>query len=162
MKQRLSLIAAVGENRAIGRNNGLIWQFREDMRQFRHLTIPHAIIMGRNTALSLPNPLPNRKNIVLTRVHHNMTGFAISHSIDDALRLAKHDDEVFFIGGASIYAQAIPLVSRMYLTEVRHAPKDADTFFPEFDRGEWSETSRESHDENGFRFDFVVYDRIIR
>lgn len=162
MKQRLSLIAAVGENRAIGRNNGLIWQFKEDMHRFRNLTIPHAIIMGRNTALSLPKPLPNRVNIVLTKLRHNMPGFVISRSIDDALRLAQRDDEVFFIGGASIYAQAIPLVSRMYLTEVRHAPKDADTFFPEFDRSEWTESSREPRIENGFLFDFVVYDRIIR
>ena len=159
MKRRLSLIAAVAENGAIGRNNGLIWRFRKDMMRFRSLTTSHAVIMGKNTMQSLPHPLPNRVNIVLANLNVKIEGFVIAYSIEEALGLACHDNEVFFIGGANVYAQAIPLVDRMYLTEVHHAPKDADTFFPEFDRNKWVETSREFEDESGYHFDFVVYDR---
>lgn len=159
MKQHLSLIAAVGENGAIGRNNGLIWRFRKDMMRFRSLTTSHAVIMGKNTMQSLPRPLPNRVNIVLANLNVRIEGFVIAHSIEEALGLAGHDDEIFFIGGANVYAQAIPIVDRMYLTEVSHAPEDADTFFPEFDRNGWVEASREPEDEGGYRFDFVIYDR---
>lgn len=159
MRQRLSIIAAVGLNQAIGKENGLLWKLPEDMRRFRETTTGHTVIMGRNTALSLPKPLSGRTNIVLTKKEDiGREGFIIAHSIEAALSLGENDEEIFFIGGASIYEQSIPFADRLYLTEVMDAPDDADTFFPAVDWSMWSMVSRDPHTENGYDFDFVIYD----
>lgn len=158
---RLVIIAAVGGNRAIGRENGLLWRIPEDMRRFKETTFGHVVVMGRNTAISIDKPLVGRKNIVLARDLQIVPPyFHVVSSIKDALALCRHENRIFFIGGAQVYAAALPLVSRMYLTEVHDSPPDADAFFPVFDRNEWMETSREPHERSdGLRFDFVEYER---
>lgn len=168
----LSLIAAVARNRAIGMENQLLWHLPEDMRHFRETTRGKTVIMGRKTWESLPaafRPLPGRKNIVVSRnAAYAAPGAALAGSLDAALRAARDggsgdaEPEVFVIGGAELYRQALPLADRLYLTEVAQAcPGDA--FFPEFPPGEWTEVSRRPGqavaDDKQPAFDFVVYER---
>ncbi len=159
----ISLIAAVARNRAIGKDNQLLWRLPEDMRHFRETTRGKAVIMGRKTWESLPaafRPLPGRRNIVLTRDPAYVAGGAvIARSLPDALALAGSEEEVFVIGGAELYRQALPLAGRLYLTEVAEAP-DGDAFFPEISAADWQEISRATRrDESGLEFAFVVYRR---
>ncbi len=166
----LSLIAAVARNRAIGMKNQLLWHLPEDMRHFRETTRGKTVIMGRKTWESLPaafRPLPGRKNIVVSRnAAYTAPGAALAGSLDAALRAAQDggsgDPEVFVIGGAELYRQALPLADRLYLTEVAQTcPGDA--FFPELPPGEWTEVSRRPGqavaDDKQPAFDFVVYER---
>ncbi len=133
----LSIIAALGSNRAIGRDNGLLWHLPGDLPRFKRLTTGHPVIMGRKTFESIGTPLPNRLNIVVTRnplLH--IDGVTVCHSLDDAIACATAgippDGEVFVIGGGDIYAQALGRADKLYLTEVDDAPVDADTFFPDY------------------------------
>ncbi|HRI79757.1 MAG TPA: dihydrofolate reductase [Cyclobacteriaceae bacterium] len=163
----ISLIAALTQNRVIGRNNTLPWSLPDDMKYFMQTTKQHHVIMGRKNFDSIPEkfrPLPNRTNIIVTRQpHFNALDCLVVHSIDDGLSLAKKagEKEVFIIGGAEIYKTTMPLVQRMYLTEIRTA-LPGDTFFPEFDRRQWKEISRKTHpadERHAYAFDFVVYER---
>ncbi len=131
---RISMIVAVDEVRAIGKDNRLLWNIPEDLQRFKRLTTGHAIIMGENTYHSIGRPLPNRTNIVVT-LDQNLVlpGVLVVHSLDEALAVARGQEaeEVFVIGGASIYKQMLPRVERLYLTLVE-GTHDADTFFPDY------------------------------
>ena len=134
-KANIALIACVGKNRAIGKDNKLLWQLPEDLKHFRKLTTGHPVIMGQKTFESLGGkPLPNRRNIVLSQdkdFHAKHT--IIAHSMSDALAAARKEDtdEIFFIGGGQVYAQALPLADKLYLTVVDDSPA-ADTYFPDY------------------------------
>ncbi|NTU73158.1 dihydrofolate reductase [Candidatus Roizmanbacteria bacterium] len=134
MKPTLSIIVAVGNNRAIGKGNQLLWHISEDLKRFKQLTTGHPIIMGRKTYESIGRPLPNRINIIITRdTAFQAPGCDSVGSLDEALEKAKaqNTDEVFVIGGAQIYAQAIDRADRLYLTKVE-GDFEADAFFPDY------------------------------
>jgi dihydrofolate reductase len=159
---RVSVIAALAKNRVIGIENRLPWRLPEDLAHFKALTLNHPILMGRKTFESLGRPLPGRTNIVITRnPDYRPEGCLVADSIAAALAQCADVDEVFFIGGAELYAQAIPLADRLYLTEV-DIEAAGDAWFPEYDRDAFREVSREPHQgEKGdmLAFDFVVYER---
>jgi dihydrofolate reductase len=161
-KPHVSVIAALAKNRVIGIENSLPWSLPEDLAHFKALTLNHPILMGRKTFESLGRPLPGRTNIVITRnPDYRPQGCKVAASIPDALALCADADEAFFIGGAELYAQAIPLADRLYLTEVNIEPV-GDAWFPDYDRSAFREVSRESRrSEKGdaLAFDFVVYER---
>jgi len=141
------------------------WRLPEDLRRFKRLTTGHAVIMGRKTFESIGSPLPGRNNIVITRSGDwHPPGCAIAHSLEDALARAGESAEAFVIGGAQIYALAMPLARRLYLTEIERV-FEGDAFFPEFDRSQWRELSREpraSGEPGGFDYAFVEYERTSR
>ncbi len=158
---RLNLIAALGKNGVIGIDNRLPWRLPDDLKHFKALTLGHAVLMGRKTFESLGRPLPGRRNIVITRnVHYRPVGAEVAGSIEQALALCQGAAEVFFIGGADIYRQALPLVERLHLTEVDASPA-GDAFFPDFDHARWRESGREvRRDEaSGLGYAFVTYER---
>lgn len=165
---RLSLIAAVAANRAIGRDGALPWHLPEDLRYFKRLTKGHGMIIGRRTWESIGGPLPWRTVIVVTRREgwEPAPGVHVARSLAEALALAAEtlpdDDEVFVGGGTGIFAEALPLADRLYLTEI-DADFPGDTFFPEFDRGAWhlvQADRREPTAEVPFGYTFAVYDRV--
>jgi dihydrofolate reductase len=160
-KPRISIISAIArKDRAIGKDNRLLWAIPEDMRHFRALTTGHTVIMGENTFKSIGRPLPNRTNIILSlNEHFDQEGCLIVRSIEEALDMAKRceAEEIFIIGGASIYKQFIPFVDRLYLTLVE-GEYEADTFFPEY--GEFSRVISEEKVDNGkHTFAFVVLEK---
>jgi dihydrofolate reductase len=159
---RSAIIAAVARNGVIGHRDRMPWHLPEDLRRFRQLTLGHAVIMGRRTFESIGKPLAGRNNIVVTRSPDwARSGCHAAHSLDAALVAAHEAQEAFIIGGAQIYALALPITSRLYLTEIER-DFDGDAFFPEFDRSPWREISRESRvldGAGGFRYHFVAYDR---
>lgn len=140
----LSVIVAIADNNAIGKDNKLLWHLPEDLKRFKRLTTGHRLIMGRNTFLSLPNgPLPNRINTVITNIpDENFEGCEMARSVEEALGLCKEGEESFVIGGGMIYRQFLPVAHRLYLTRV-HKSYEADTFFPEIDFSNWVEVYRE-------------------
>ena len=161
----ISLIAALASNRAIGKDNALLWHLPEDMRHFRATTRGKPVIMGRKTWESLPEafrPLPGRRNIVVSRnPAYPAAGATLAGSLEDALRQAEAcgTGEVFVIGGAQLYRQALPLCNRLYLTEVDESV-DGDAYFPEIPSREWEVISRQpSQEESAPAFCFVVYQR---
>ena len=155
----ISIIAAVARNRAIGYENKLIYWLPNDLKRFKALTTGHTIIMGRNTFLSLPKgALPNRRNIVLTRSQKAFPGCEVFASLEDALAHCDKDEDVYIIGGASVYRQALPLADRLCLTEIDDTPEKADTFFPPYD--DWKEVRREDHEKDErheYEYSFVDY-----
>lgn len=155
---RKIIIAAVAENRAIGKDGGIPWHIPEDLKHFKNKTTGHPVIMGRKTYESLPEnfrPLPDRTNIVLTRSDMEKEGIKAAESLEEAYSIAEeHGEKAFIIGGASVYEQVLPEADKMILTEVKREV-DGDTFFPEFDRKKWKEEKREEHE----GFDFVTYTR---
>ncbi len=159
----LTLIAAVGENDAIGMNNELIWHLSNDLKRFKTLTKDHCMIMGRKTFESFPKPLPNRTHIVITRQHNYKVpeGVIVVDTLEDALDAAKDDKQPFVIGGGEIYKLAMPLAQKIELTRV-HASFDADTFFPKIDKTIWKEVSNTFHDKDkkhDYPFSFITYTR---
>ena len=161
-RARISVIAALAKNRVIGIENRLPWRLPEDLAHFKALTLGHPILMGRKTFESLGRPLPGRTNIVITRnANYKPDGCLVADSIPAALALCADVEEIFFIGGAELYTQAIPLADRLYLTEV-DIEAEGDAWFPDTDRSAFREVSRETHTgEKGdaLGFDFVVYER---
>jgi len=163
-KPIVSLLVAVARNGVIGRNNALPWHLPEDLKRFKALTLGYPVVMGRRTYESIieqaGKPLPGRENIVVTRRSGYVApGCRVVHSLEDALAAASGANKVFVIGGAEIFALALPLATRLDVTEV-HADVQGDVFFPAYDRGEWGEVSREAGaPAQGLRYDFVVYDR---
>ena len=140
----LSIIAALGRNRAIGYQNQLPWWLPADLQRFKQLTMGHHMLMGRKTFESIGHPLPGRTSIIITRQpDYKAEGCLIVHSLEEAIALAqaRGEQETFIIGGAAIYAQSLPLADRMYLTWVEAEP-EADAFFPVFDENAW-ESSEE-------------------
>jgi dihydrofolate reductase len=163
MKPRINVIAALARNRVIGIENRLPWRLPEDLAHFKALTLGHPIIMGRKTYESLGRPLPGRTNIVITRnPDYCPEGCLVAASIAAALALCRDDDEAFFIGGAELYRQVLPLAERLYLTEVR-VDAEGDAWFPEYDRAAFREVGRVANrgeKADRLAFDFVVYDRV--
>jgi dihydrofolate reductase len=159
----LSLIAAIGKNNEIGKDNRLLWNMPADLRYFRDTTSGHPVIMGWNTFKSIGRPLPNRQNIVISiDSAWNAEGVTTVGSLEEAIGLFKgKDDEVFVIGGALTYAQAIALADRLYITHV-DASFDADTFFPNIDKNIWHEVSRDAHEsdeKNPLPYSFTLYEK---
>ena len=158
----ISIIAAVARNGAIGKDNKLIYRLPDDMKRFKALTTGHTVIMGRKTFESLPKgALPNRRNIVLSRTRHAFEGCDCYSSLDEALSHCGKDEDIYIIGGADVYAQAIDLADRLCLTEIADVPEGADAFFPSV--AGWRETNHEEHaadDRHAYPFAFVDYVRI--
>lgn len=166
---RIALMVAMARNRVIGRNNRLPWYLPEELQYFKQATMGKPIIMGRRTHESIGRPLPGRSNIVVTRdTAWSGEGVCVVHSLEAALEQAQQQglidgaEEAVVIGGAQIYAEALPVADRLYLTEV-HAEVDGDTFFPEVDLSRWEEVSRVDHaggeEANRYPYSIVVYDR---
>lgn len=155
----ISIIAAVARNRAIGFNNKLIYWLPNDLKRFKALTTGHTIIMGRNTFASLPKgALPNRRNIVLSTTITSLPGCECFSSLDEALASCRADEDIYIIGGASVYEHALAKADRLCLTEVDDTPEQADTFFPSYDG--WKETWREEHsadERHKYAYAFVDY-----
>ena len=158
----VTIIAAVARNRAIGYKNKLIYWLPNDLKRFKALTTGHTIIMGRNTFLSLPKgALPNRRNIVLSRSTKAFPDCDVYPSLEEALKHCTPDEDIYIIGGASVYRQALPIADRLCLTEIDDTPTEADTFFPSYEDN-WQEESREDHpvdDRHDFPYSFVDYVR---
>jgi dihydrofolate reductase len=156
---QLTLVAAMGANRVIGRDGDMPWHFSEDLKHFKRTTIGGVMIMGRRTFDSIGRPLPGRRSIVITRsTEWSHDGVEVAHSLDEALTLAGSDAPVFVVGGGEIYAQALPLATRLVLTEIDDAP-DGDTFFPDWSRDEWTEKSR-TVGETSPELSFVTWERV--
>lgn len=145
-KPLVSLIVAISLNNAIGRNNQLLWHISEDLKYFKKVTSGHTIIMGRKTWESLGRPLPNRRNIVISRSQKAIEGAEVFPAIEDAIVACDTEKEVFIIGGGEIYKQTLPIANRLYLTIVAQMIDDADTFFPVIDFTQWNELEHESVD----------------
>lgn len=142
----LSIIAALDTRSAIGFKNQLLFRLPDDLRRFKQLTTGHTVLMGRKTYDSLPKgALPNRRNIVLSRTVKELPGCEVFPDLDAALAACAHDEEVFVIGGAAVYAQALPLADRLLLTLVIDEAPEADAFFPEIDVNVWRTVKEEFH-----------------
>ena len=159
----LSMIAAVNRNHGLGKGNQLLYWLPNDLKRFKALTTGHTILMGRKTFESLPKgALPNRRNIVLSRQALQLPGAECFPSLEAALQACTDEEEVFIIGGASLYAAALPLADRLYLTEVDDSEREADVFFPALDPQVWHEKSRECHstdEKHLYSYSFVNYER---
>ena len=165
----IALVVAKGDNGAIGKGGGLPWRLSSDMRFFRKVTMGKPILMGRRTFDSLPRVLDGRLNIVLTRDKaFAAPGAVVAHDVEEAVEVARREakrtgaDEIMVIGGAGLFGATLPQADRIYLTEVKATP-DADTWFPELDRREWREVSRENHapgPKDDHAFSFVVLERV--
>lgn len=171
----ISIIACISkDNRAIGYQNRLLYHLPSDMVRFRELTTGHTIVMGRKTFESLPNgALPHRRNIVVSKSLKEIDGAEVYPTLEEALRAAQGDtlsapkedtgiaspEEIFIIGGESIYRQALPAARKLYLTIVDKEPEQADTFFPVIDSSAWEVTEKEMRNENGLSFSFLTYIR---
>ena len=156
----ITLIAAAAENNALGKDNDLLWHLPEDFKRFKQITSGHYIIMGRKTFESFPKPLPNRTHIIITRQEDYLAeGCLVVHSLEEALEIAPQNEEVFIIGGAQIYKQALPFADKIDLTRV-HIELDADAFFPEFITSEWNLVFSEKHfkdEKHQYDFTFETY-----
>ena len=162
---KISLIVAMAQNRVIGRDNQMPWHLPEDLRYFKRITLNKPVVMGRNTFESIGKPLPHRTNIVISRnPDYRIDGAVVVNSLEAALQVCRDlkAAEAMIIGGAQIYAQALPMADLLYLTEVA-AHIEGDASFPEFDRSQWQETARESHqasDNNPWDYAFVVLEKL--
>ena len=141
-------------------NNDLIWKFKEDMKFFRETTMGHPIVMGRKTFESLPKVLPGRKNIVISTSEIVNKEIEIFKSIKDFLiQYKKYNDDIFIIGGATIYKSFIDLATKLYLTEIDDIEENADVYFPNFNKNEWDKEIISEKEENNIRFNHVLYKR---
>lgn len=169
----LSLIAAIGKNNELGKDNKLLWDLPSDMRHFRETTSGHPVIMGRKTFESIGRPLPKRRNVVITRdANYARDGIEVVHSLEEALQLFNHsakpktspeepDEEVFVIGGAEIYKQSLPYANRLYITRVDQN-FEADAFFPVISP-EWKEVFCDSYapdEAHAYPYSFVIYEKV--
>ena len=160
---RLSIVVAMDDNRLIGSKNQLPWHLPADLAYFKKLTTGKSILMGRKTYDSIGRPLPNRRNIVITRNSNiSIPGCEVVSSIDHALELTKDDLEVMVIGGASLCEQLLPKINRLYITKI-DGEFEGDVFFPKYDDFDWLEVSCESHpkdNSNAYSYKFIVLDRV--
>jgi dihydrofolate reductase len=141
----LSLVVAMARNRVIGRDGSLPWRLPADLKRFRAITMGKPIVMGRRTHESIGRPLPGRRNIVLSRIAaYQAPGCEVFPSLNAALAALEDCAEVMIVGGAALYAEALPQASTLYVTDVDAAPQ-GDVYFPEFDRDDWQEIEREQH-----------------
>lgn len=157
----ITIIAAVARNRAIGFENKLLYWLPNDLKRFKALTTGHTIIMGRNTFESLPKgALPNRRNVVLSRTTKELPGCEVFPTLEEALQSCRSDEDIYIIGGARVYEQAIRFADRLCLTEIDDTPKDADAFFPDY--SDWKVEKKETHpkdEKHAFEYAFVDYVR---
>lgn len=163
MDKKISIIVAIAENYAIGKNNDLLWHISNDLKRFKRLTRNHCVVMGKRTYYSLPTrPLPNRTNIVITDVPgEQIDQCVMAYSIEDAMEKMDAEHENFIIGGGSVYRQFMPLAHKLYITRV-HKNFDADTFFPEISDRQWRLVQKQEVDDdpqNDFRYTFEIYER---
>ena len=161
----ITIIAAIAKNNALGKDNDLIWHLPADLKRFKKETTGHHILMGRKTFESIGKPLPNRTTVIITRNNdYFIDGCLSANSIEEAIELAKADDNIFIIGGAQVYKQALEnnLVDKLDITIV-HEEFEADVFFPEIEASIWKEVSREdfkADEKNKYDYSFVSYVRI--
>ena len=158
---RINIIAAVAQNRAIGHENKLIYWLPDDLKRFKQLTTGHTIVMGRKTFESLPKgALPNRRNIVISNSVTELPGCDVYQSISDAIAHCLPDEDIYIIGGASIYEQTIGMADRLCLTEIHDTPDKADTFFPDYYKCKevWHEAHQQD-ERHSHNFRFVDYER---
>ena len=160
----MNLIVAISENYAIGKAGDLLCHLPNDLKHFKELTTGATVVMGKNTFYSLPRrPLPNRRNIVLTRdTAFAEQGIEVAHSIDALNSLLLSNESVFIIGGGEVYKQFIPLVDRLYITHIHHIWEDADTFFPIINTNIWEcieEERHEADDKHAYAYTFATYQR---
>ena len=160
----VSIIAAVSKNGYIGKNNQLLWHIPLDFKRFKEVTVGHSVFMGRKTFLSIGKPLPNRRNIVVTRDATFLSdGVEVCHSIEDAIMLLEKDGkEIFCLGGADIYAQTISRANKLYITHV-DVSIEGDTRFPDIDMSMWKKTKSEHHTKDeteSYGIEFTVYEKI--
>lgn len=167
----LSLIVALSQNNAIGRNNELLWHISEDLKYFKNTTTGHPVIMGRKTYESIGRPLPGRRNIVLTRSdmavpeikNPQTTSFEVVHTLEQVYNIASGEGEYFIMGGGMLYNQSFDKADKLYITHIYAQAEDADTFFPQINSDEWKvekESQMMHDDENDIDFKFVVYSRV--
>jgi len=158
----ISMIVAMAENRAIGKDNDLLWHLPDDFKHFKSVTMGKPILMGRKTYESIGKPLPGRENIVITRdKNFSADGTTLVNSIPEALEASKQYDEVMVIGGASFYEQMLPVADRLYITVV-HETFDADAFFPEINLDEWDVIEQSEHaadEKHAYGFSFITYQK---
>lgn len=159
----LTIIAAVSENNALGKDNQLLWHLPEDFKRFKTLTSGHYIIMGRKTFESFPKPLPNRTHLIITRQPNYQApeGCVVVSSLEKAMELCPANEEAFVIGGGEIYQQSLDIVDKIDVTRV-HTTIDADTFFPEIDTNIWKLVFEEFHpkdEKHAFDFTFLTFVR---
>ena len=158
----ITLIAAMDKNGVIGKGDAIPWHLPADFAHFKEVTTGHPVIMGSATYKSIGKPLPNRTNIILSRSNEEIEGCIIAHSLKEAFDIAsKKDDNIFIIGGASVYEQALPFADRLDLALI-DAQVDGDIFFPKFDAKEWIEKSRKekiADEKNKYSIVWVVYER---
>lgn len=156
-------IVAMANNRAIGKDNQLLWHLPDDLKRFKALTVGQTVIMGRKTYESIGRALPNRTNIILSKDKaFHADNCIITHSIDEALKAARSTAEICIIGGEKIYAQFLPLISRIYLTQVEKS-FDGDAFFPKLEASEWIETENILHPidaKHPLPFRYITLDRV--
>lgn len=153
-----SIIAAIGKNRELGKNNNLIWHLPNDLKFFRKVTTNHTIIMGRNTFESLPRMLPNRKHIVLTSKDGLPSEVEVYKELKQILETYKDsEEEIFIIGGASIYTQFLDYSDKLYLTEIDAEEKTASVYFPEFDQEKYDREVLTEYEDNGISYKHVLY-----
>jgi dihydrofolate reductase len=162
----ISIIAAIGKNNDLGKKNELLWSLPADMKHFKETTTGHTVIMGQKTYESIGRPLPNRKNIVLTKdTKFKAEGVEISDSLEKTIASFKDsDEEVFIIGGGQIYKQSLDYADKLYITHVDMEDKDADTFFPEIIPILWNEVSHVEHkkdDKNPYNYTFSIYEKFF-
>ncbi len=157
----ISIIVAADEHNGIGKDNQLLWHISEDLKYFKKLTSGHSIIMGRKTYDSIGKPLPNRRNIVISRqTDLSIPGCEVVHALEQALVLCQQETEVFIIGGAEIFKHSIDLADTIYLTQV-HAVFEADTFFPKLDAAWKTVNSIAGNDEGELKYTFVTLRKTI-
>lgn len=156
----LTIIAAIANNNALGKDNDLIWHLPADLIRFKKTTTGHHIIMGRNTFESIGRPLPNRTTVIFTRnKDYKAEGCIVVNTLKEALKIAENDESPFIIGGGQVYKEAIELADRLDITEV-HYNFDADVYFPEIDNNTWQEDTRiyfEADEKNKYNYSFVSY-----
>jgi len=159
----ISLIVAMDKNRVIGKNNSLPWKLPQDLARFKSLTLGHAVIMGRKTYESIGKALPGRVNIIVTTSEsYSALGCTVVGSLESAIDISKNEEEIFIIGGESIFKQALRFADRLYLTVIDNV-FEGDTFFPEFDSTKWQEVSRMDFPispEASWPFSFLLYEKI--
>ena len=161
-EKQLAIIVAMAQNRTIGINNTLPWRIPEDLKHFKALTMGHHMVMGRKTFDSIGKPLPGRTTVVVTRdCNLKIEGCIMAHSLNEAIVACAGDEQIFVVGGAELYQQAMPLVDTLYITEIRQ-DVGGDAHFPDFNRDEWLEVSREIHHQEtpqSLAYHFVTYQR---
>tara|TARA_R110002111_G_scaffold236825_2_gene298150 strand:+ start:248 stop:745 length:498 start_codon:yes stop_codon:yes gene_type:complete len=159
---KLAIIVATDERSLIGKDNDLPWKLSADLQYFRKITMGKPLIMGRRTHESIGRPLPGRKNIIITNdLAYHAAGCIVTHSIQQAFEACEGAEEVMIMGGASLYRQCLPLADTIYLTQVQ-AQLDGDTWFPDWDKQQWHEVSKEMHladEKNEYPYSFIVYER---